>query len=273
MASLPVSSDTAFQFEGRNVRLVEQDGETWFVATDVARELGYRDAADLTRSLDVDEKGTHTLRTLGGDQVIAIISEPGVYRAIIQRRTNKKHDESLTAKLTRFQRFVFHDVLPSIRATGSYSAAPPAPVHTLPQSFADALQLAADQARRIELQQAEIATLAPKGEAYDRFLNADGLIGLQNVGRALQCHPNLFIKGLIPDYCFRDARGTVVARQVSVDRGLFVNKPYDAPNGKVYLRAFMTTKGLDYFSTRIPAGTENRKHQTVPAIAAGATAH
>lgn len=121
--------------------------------------------------------------------------------------------------------------------------------------------------------QAEVATLAPKGEAYDRFLNADGLIGLQNVGRALNCHPNLFIKTLIPDYCFRDARGTVVARQVSVDRGLFFNKPYDAPNGKVYLRAYMTTKGLDHFSTRIPAEIRNRTHQSVPALSAAATAH
>lgn len=121
--------------------------------------------------------------------------------------------------------------------------------------------------------QAEVATLAPKGEAYDRFMNSQGLIGLQNVGRALHCHPNLFIKTLIPDYCFRDARGTVVARQVSVDRGLFFNKPYDAPNGKVYLRAYMTTKGLDHFSTRIPAEIRNRTHQTIPALSAAPTAH
>lgn len=113
---------TPFQFEGRNVRLVEKQGETWFFATDVARELGYSSAKDLTRTLDDDEKGGHIVPTLGGDQEISVISEPGLYRAIIQRRANKKHDASLTAKIERFQRWVFHDVLPSIRRFGVYIA-------------------------------------------------------------------------------------------------------------------------------------------------------
>lgn len=131
----------------------------------------------------------------------------------------------------------------------------------------------AEQYEARSIAEAKVAEQAPKAEAYDRFMNSEGLIGLQNVGRALHCHPNLFIKTLIPDYCFRDARGTVVARQVSVDRGLFFNKPFDAPNGKVYLRAYMTTKGLDHFSTRIPAEIRNRTHRSVPALPAAATAH
>ncbi len=59
-----------YQFDGRNIRIVERDGEYWFVATDVAAELGYREAYDLTRTLDDDEKGPHHLRTLGGEQEV-----------------------------------------------------------------------------------------------------------------------------------------------------------------------------------------------------------
>lgn len=254
-------SPTPFQFEGRNVRLVDIDGESWFAASDVARELGYREAFDLTRTLDNDEKGTHTVRTLGGDQQLTVVSEPGVYRAIIQRRANKKHDASLTAKIARFQRFVFHDVLPSIRATGSYS---PEPAFSIPATYAEALRLAADQSERLAQQEAQIATLVPKAEGYDRFLNAEGLIGLQDTGRALLCHPNLFIKTLFPKYCFRDG-ARIVARQEYVVRGLFENKSFDAPNGKVYLRAWMTAKGLDYFSTRIPDHIKSRP--AAPAVA------
>lgn len=277
MSGLPVSSDAAFQFEGRNVRIVEQDGETWFVAADIARELGYRDAADLTKNADPDEKGTYRARTLGGDQAVTIISEAGVYRAIVQRKLNKKqHDHSLFEKVARFQRFVFHDVLPQIRATGSFNA--PAPVHALPQSFADALRLAADQADRIAQQDAEIATLAPKADIYERLLNADGLIGLQDAGRALLCHPNLFIRDVvIPEYCFRDG-SRIVAKQTSVQRGLFENKAFTAPNDKVLLRAWMTPKGLAHFGTvRIPDHVKNPQRasatKSVPALSAAATAH
>lgn len=49
------------------------------------------------------------------------------------------------------------------------------PRHEIPQSFADALQLAADQQREIERKDAAIAELAPKAEQADHFRKADGL--------------------------------------------------------------------------------------------------
>lgn len=45
-------------FEGHEIRAVEREGEFWFVASDVAKLLGYRDAANMIRRLDEDEKGT-----------------------------------------------------------------------------------------------------------------------------------------------------------------------------------------------------------------------
>lgn len=113
-----------FQFEGRNIRIVMKAEEFWFIAADAATELAYRDAHDLTRNLDDDEKDTHRVRTPGGDQDVAVISEAGLYRAIIQRRATKKVEEKLRSRIGRFQRWVFHDVLPSIRKTGAYIAAP-----------------------------------------------------------------------------------------------------------------------------------------------------
>lgn len=104
MSSLPWSAanERPVQFDGRNVRIVEIDGEVWFVATDIARELGYDHTPHLIRLLDDDEKGVHTMDTLGGIQVATIISEPGLYRAIVQRRANKKHDDALLSRIERF---------------------------------------------------------------------------------------------------------------------------------------------------------------------------
>ena len=46
----------------------DESGEPWFVASDIAKALGYRDAEKMTRRLDDDEKGTRSVGTPGGTQ-------------------------------------------------------------------------------------------------------------------------------------------------------------------------------------------------------------
>lgn len=111
-------------FEGRDLRSFTRDGDISFIAGDAASFLGYRDAANLTRTLDADEKGTHNLSTPGGPQQVAIITEAGLYRAIAQRRDVSSLPAETREFIARFQRWLFHEVLPTIRRTGSY--APPA---------------------------------------------------------------------------------------------------------------------------------------------------
>lgn len=99
-------------FDNHNIRLLLIDGEPWFVATDVATALEYRDAEKLTRRLDEDEKGTHIVGTLGGSQHMTAINESGLYSAIL-------HSRKPEAK--RFKKWVTSEVLPSLRKHGSYS--------------------------------------------------------------------------------------------------------------------------------------------------------
>ena len=101
-----------FCYKAMPVRTTEIDGETWFVAKDVADILEIRDAFNATRELDEDEKGTCKVSTPGGIQEMTIISEPGLYTLLM--RSNKPEAKP-------FRRWVTHDVLPSIRKTGSYS--------------------------------------------------------------------------------------------------------------------------------------------------------
>ncbi|MCJ2033048.1 Bro-N domain-containing protein [Methylobacterium sp. J-068] len=131
---------TPYQFEGQNLRIVQREGEPWFVATDAARMLGHRDAADLNRSMDADEKGTQRVRTPGGEQEMSVISEAGLYRAIVQRRATDAIPAETRARIARFQRWVFHDVLPAIRKTGRYEgeAHPAAPGSSLAASAREA---------------------------------------------------------------------------------------------------------------------------------------
>ena len=95
------------------VRIIEKDGEPWFVAKDVAVILGYRDAYTLVRRLDEDERGTRKVCTPSAEQEMTVINEAGLYNAILC--SNK-------AEAKAFKRWVTHDVLPSIRKTGAYLA-------------------------------------------------------------------------------------------------------------------------------------------------------
>lgn len=110
-----------FAFDEHLVRVVEQDGDPWFVGKDVCGSLGLTGpASNHLRSLDDDERGMFTIHTPSGDQEMNIISEPGVYRLVF--RSRKPEAE-------RFKRWLAHEVLPQIRKTGSYGVVPN--THTL----------------------------------------------------------------------------------------------------------------------------------------------
>lgn len=157
-----------FQYDGQDVRTVIIDGEPWFVATDVARILGYRMASDLTRRLDPDEKGTHSARTPGGSQDVTVINEPGLYSAIIG---------SQVPEARAFKRWVTHEVLPTIRRTGQFGS-------QMPQNFAEALELAAVKVRELEAAEAKIALDAPKVAAYDTLMDSDGYFTMDAAAKA-----------------------------------------------------------------------------------------
>lgn len=108
---------TPFNFGTHTVRVVTHNNQPWFVATDVATTLGYRNAPDASRHLDDDEKGTQIVRTPGGDQKVTIISESGLYALVLRSRKPEAR---------KFAKWVTSEVLPSIRQTGSYHAQPQA---------------------------------------------------------------------------------------------------------------------------------------------------
>ncbi|MCK8784153.1 Bro-N domain-containing protein [Roseomonas sp. NAR14] len=95
------------------IRTVLLGGTAWFVAADVCRALGINVASGTTNALrppGADEKGTHPMRTPGGEQRLGIISESGLYKLVMcfdkpEART--------------FQDWVTRDVLPAIRKDGA----------------------------------------------------------------------------------------------------------------------------------------------------------
>ena len=101
-----------FLFEQRTpVRLLDRDGEVWFVLNDVCQALNLANPRRAAQRLDDDEKGVTIGDTLGGQQLLSVVNEAGLYSLIL---TSRK------AEARRFKRWVTHEVLPALRRTGKY---------------------------------------------------------------------------------------------------------------------------------------------------------
>lgn len=99
-----------FTYKEHQVRTVTISDEIWFVAKDVCEVLEM--TVEATRRLDEDEKGLRKIQTPSGMQDMTVINEPGLYTLLM--RSNKPEAKP-------FRRWVTHDVLPTIRKTGSYA--------------------------------------------------------------------------------------------------------------------------------------------------------
>lgn len=107
-----------FEYEDRDeFRVMDRNGEPWFVLSEVCKKLGIAQPASASRALDDDEKDVLTMHTLGGPQKVCIINESGLYSLILSSRK---------PGAKRFKKWVTSEVLPSIRKTGSYGGKVPA---------------------------------------------------------------------------------------------------------------------------------------------------
>lgn len=106
-----------FRFETAEVRTMLINNEPWFVGVDVALALGYSNPRDaLAKHVDPEDKVVAKCDTPGGLQEMTVINEPGVYSLTFSSQLE-------SAK--KFKRWVTHEVLPSIREKGYYTALTP----------------------------------------------------------------------------------------------------------------------------------------------------
>ena len=156
-----------FEFEGNKVRALANGDEVVFVASDIAKILGYRDAANLARNLDDDERGIHEVSTPSGTQNMTVLTESGLYRAILNREIAYVKEPEAQAFVKRFQRWVTHEVLPQIRRTGGYIAASESDSDEdiMARAVLVAQKTIKQKNQQIAAQQSRIDELQPKASA------------------------------------------------------------------------------------------------------------
>lgn len=151
---------TRFDFRGANVRvLTDEQGEPWFVGKDICAVLDVR-TNNVRAILDADEVSDLSndysidIAQNGGRSPL-IVSESGFYKLVLRSRKPVAKE---------FQRWVTHEVLPSIRKHGGYMAGQEAmsPEQMLAASMRWLESRIAEQQGKIASQQAQLDAQAPK---------------------------------------------------------------------------------------------------------------
>ncbi|WP_443095852.1 BRO family protein [Rothia koreensis] len=153
-----------FKYQDTPVRTIMEGGEPWFVASDVAKILGYANAsATVAQHVDLEDARRATLAIHEGSREVSrertLVNESGIYALTFG---------SHLSEARKFRRWVTSEVLPTIRKTGSYGGTL---VLTGPELMARALLEAQST---LEAKDAKIAELAPKADVFDELLTADG---------------------------------------------------------------------------------------------------
>jgi len=217
----------------------------------VCAVLGLGNPRSSLALLDDDEKGVHTMDTLGGPQSVAIVSEPGLYSLILRSRR---------PEAKAFKRWVVHEVLPSIRRTGSYAVGgndsfPPADVANV--SRRDLARMILEEADRADAAEAYAAELAPAAEAWEVLGDAEGDYSLRDAAHILNRDPAIStgqnrLLRFLRDEGLVDRRGIPYARH---SRHL-VERPITYPHpqtGEPVLKSQIriTADGLAYLRKRL----------------------
>ena len=175
------------------VRVVEIEGEPWFVGKDVSANLGYSNInkaiqkhVDYEDKKILDFKGfSHLGNSLWGENDYSnkvVINESGVYSLVFSSKLD-------SAK--RFKHWVTAEVIPSIRKHGIYGT--PVTIEKMIEDpdFAISLltELKNERAKNKELQNTvaiqtqQIAEMQPKVSYYDIVLNCKDLMAITEIAK------------------------------------------------------------------------------------------
>lgn len=116
----------------------------------------------------------------------------------------------------------------------------------IPQTYSEALMLAAKQAEEIENQQKQITTMKPKAEYFDEIVDRNGLTNFRDTAKLLGVSEKALIFLLIDKkYIYRDQKGKLkpIARYV----GNYLELKEWAKGEKAGTQTLVTAKGRDHF--------------------------
>lgn len=231
------------------VRTLEENGEVLFCGTDVAKALGYSKPHNaLTAHCRCAlKRGVPHPQTPDKKLEMIFIHEGDVYRLIAR---------SKLPSAERFERWVFDEVLPSIRKHGAYMTPETLEAAVLNPHFVRKLcdQLIESQGKCKELEATNSALtvenqiMAPKASYFDQLVDRNTLTNFRETAKALNVAPKAFVSFLLEKkYIYRDKKGKLLPYE-NRNEGLFeVKECYNEKTKWGGTQTLVTPKGREAF--------------------------
>ena len=229
-----------------NVRVIERDGDPWFIAMDVCRALDIANTSDALMRLDDDEKMTIDLtdshsRQRGGAQSLKIINEPGLYAlALSSRKPEAK----------AFKRWITHEVIPSIRKNGAYISGQEhmTDMELISKAVIAAEKVLIERERRIAELTGTVEQMSPKAEYFDDLVDRNTLTGIRETAKELDVRQNDFVGFLLNSkYCYRDQKNKLQPFAEYVGEYFELKETKSDRNGWSGTQLRITPKGREAF--------------------------
>lgn len=196
-----------FNFEEQKIDVIEIEGNPWFIGKQIANILGYENGSrDINRHVYEEDRQVITKKELsqmvsnqettetvfsifgesamGGVQRLTLINESGLYSLIFSSKLE-------SAK--KFNRWVTHEVLPSIRKTGKYEVKQ-SREELIANALVAANEVIAEYQKKTKHLQKTIEIMAPKAHFWDKFADSEGHVQWRDACNLIRCPDGTIIK-------------------------------------------------------------------------------
>ncbi|CAA3775674.1 phage repressor protein/antirepressor Ant [Acinetobacter baumannii] len=247
---------SVFNFNQNEVRtIVKEDGEIWFVLSDVCNVLEIGNPSDAARRLDNDEVTLDIIE--GNHRPTNLVNESGLYSLVL---TSRKPEAK------QFKKWVTSDVLPSIRKNGGYIVGQE--VDSPEILMAKALQVANNilesKTKELAAAKSKVELLEPKAQALETIANTDGTYTIRECAKTINIGERKLISLLIDKkWIYREEHGRLQPYSTKREAGIFINRPSpviinkNTGEEKVHLHMRITAYGL----TKITELVNSCKHK------------
>lgn len=212
------------------VRTVVIDEDIYFVASDIARALGYKNPQKAIRD-HCKRVNESFIPSNGGEQKAKVISKSDIYRLIVRSKLESADE---------FESWIFDEIMPTIEKTGAYIE--DGREQEMVNYYFSSLS--------VDLQGQIVNELMEKNKElqqfYDDLMNTEGLYHMNTVAKELQIGRNTlfaYLRG--KDIMFYQDNANVPYQRF-MNQGLFRVIESPCADGKYRPTTYATKKGLEY---------------------------
>lgn len=221
------------------IRVIEQDGNPWFVGKDVAEVLGYADTfGAIKKHIDEEDKLLCQIDSAGQKRDVTLINESGLYSLILS---------SKLPLAKSFKKWVTAEVLPAIRKHGMYAIDE---ILDNPDLAIAALKkLKEEREKRKDLeclalaQQQQIAEMKPKASYYDLILQNKDTVPITQIAKDYGMSGQTFNALLHKKGIQYKCRNTWLLYQRYAEQGYTQSKTFRVADNRTVMHTYWTQKG------------------------------